>query len=115
MKGASLMAVTVISADNFQTEVQNAGKPVILDFWATWCPHCKRIAPVYEQIAAEYGDRMVVGKVDSDEEPGLAQKYNIEYLPTFVLLDKDGNVVDSVVAPAGKAALEEFISKNVEL
>lgn len=109
------MAVTVISADNFQTEVQNAGKPVILDFWATWCPHCKRIAPVYEQIAAEYGDRMVVGKVDSDEEPGLAQKYNIEYLPTFVLLDKDGNVVDSVVAPAGKAALEEFINKNIEL
>ncbi len=109
------MAVTVISADNYQEAVVNAGKPAILDFWATWCPHCKRIAPTYEKIADQYEGSLVVGKVDADEEPGLAQKFDIEYLPTFVLIDKDGNVLDKVVAPANKAAIEEFINKNLGL
>ncbi|MBO7682330.1 MAG: thioredoxin [Clostridia bacterium] len=106
---------TVITADNFQEEVLNAGKPVILDFWATWCPHCKRIAPSYDKVAAEYEGKLVVGKVDADEEPAIAQKFEVEYLPTFILLDAEGNVLDKVVSPANKAAIDEFIAKNVAL
>ena len=106
---------TVITVDNFQDAVVNAGKPAILDFWATWCPHCKRIAPAYDKFAAEYGDKMVVGKVDTDEDPAIAQKYQIEYLPTFVLLDAEGNVIDKIIAPANKAAIEEFVNNNLSL
>lgn len=106
---------TIITVDNYQDEVVNAGKPAILDFWATWCPHCKRIAPSYDKIATEYEGKLVVGKVDTDEDPAIAQKYEIEYLPTFVLLDAEGNVLDKVIAPANKAALDEFIQKNLSL
>ncbi|MBQ9067428.1 MAG: thioredoxin [Clostridia bacterium] len=109
------MAALVITADNYQTEIVQAGKPAILDFWATWCPHCKRLAPSYDKIAEEYGDRMVVGKVDTDEDPAIAQKYDIEYLPTLVLLDAEGNVLDKVVAPKSKAAIEEFINNKITL
>lgn len=104
-----------ITVDNFQDEVVNAGKPAILDFWATWCPHCKRIAPSYDKIAEDYEGKLVVGKVDTDEDPAIAQKYEIEYLPTFVLLDAEGNVLDKVISPANKAALDEFIQKNLSL
>lgn len=104
-----------ITVDNFQEEIVNSEKPAILDFWATWCPHCKRIAPSYDKVAAEYEGKLVVGKVDTDEDPAIAQKYEIEYLPTFVLIDAEGNVLDKVVAPANKAALDEFIQKNLSL
>lgn len=110
-----LMATIDITADNYQTEIVNNDKPAILDFWATWCPHCKRIAPTYAKLADEYDGTLTFGKIDSDEEPGLTQKFDIEYLPTFVVLDKDGNVLDKVVAPAGKSALQDFIHKNLGL
>ena len=74
---------TVINVDNYQELIGN-GTPAILDFWATWCPHCKRIAPSYDKVAAEYEGKLIVGKVDTDEDPAIAQKYDIEYLPTFV-------------------------------
>ena len=57
----------------------------------------------------------MVGKVDTDEDPAIAQKYEIEYLPTFVLLDAEGNVLDKVISPANKAAIDEFIQKNLSL
>ena len=57
----------------------------------------------------------MVGKVDADEEPAIAQKFEVEYLPTFILLDAEGNVLDKVVSPANKAAIDEFIAKNVAL
>lgn len=105
---------TVINVDNFQELVGN-GTPAIIDFWATWCPHCKRIAPVYDKVAAEYEGKLVVGKVDTDEDPAIAQKYDIEYLPTFVLVDGEGNVLDKVISPPNKAALDEFIQNNLSL
>ncbi len=104
-----------ITADNYQEVVVNADKPVLLDFWATWCPHCKRIAPSYDKVAEEYEGRLVVGKVDADEAPAIAQKFKVEYLPTFILLDTEGNVLDQVVSPANKAAIDEFIAKNVNV
>ena len=77
--------------------------------------HCKRIAPSFDKVAADYEGKLIVGKVDTDEDPAIAQKYDIEYLPTFVLLDGEGNVVDKVVAPASKAAIDEFIHNGLGL
>ena len=105
---------TVINVDNYQELIGN-GTPAILDFWATWYPHCKRIAPSYDKVAAEYEGKLIVGKVDTDEDPAIAQKYDIEYLPTFVLVDGEGNVLDKVVAPANKAAIDEFIHNHLDI
>ena len=109
------MAVIAITKDNFEEKVLKAEGKVLLDFWATWCPHCKRIAPSFDKVAADYEGKLIVGKVDTDEDPAIAQKYDIEYLPTFVLLDGEGNVVDKVVAPANKAAIDEFIHNGLGL
>ncbi|MBQ1544830.1 MAG: thioredoxin [Clostridia bacterium] len=109
------MATKILSADNWQEEIVNAGKPALVDFWATWCPHCKRLAPTVEKVADEYDGKLVVGKVDTDENPGLAQQYKVEYLPTFLLLAADGTVLDTIISPANKAAIDEFIAKNVQL
>lgn len=107
------MAVLDINTENYQSAIVDNDQPAIIDFWATWCPHCKRIAPVYEKLAGEYEGSLTFGRVDSDEVPALTEQFGVEYLPTFVVLDKDGKALDSVIAPAGKAALQEFINKNL--
>lgn len=83
-------------------------KPVLVDYWAPWCVYCRRIAPAYEKIAEEYGDQLVIGKVNIDEEPQLAEAEKIEVIPTLVLY-RGGKAVDSIVAPDSKAAIERFI------
>ena len=88
-------------------------KPVLVDYWAPWCVYCRRIAPAYEKIAEEYGDQLVIGKVDIDEEPQLAEAEKIEVIPTLVLY-RGGKAVDSIVAPDSKAAIERFIQDAME-
>ena len=81
-------------------------KPVLVDY-------CRRIAPAYEKIAEEYGDQLVIGKVNIDEEPQLAEAEKIEVIPTLVLY-RGGKAVDSIVAPDSKAAIERFIQDAME-
>ena len=88
-------------------------KPVLVDYWAPWCVYCRRIAPVYEKIAEEYGDQLVIGKVNIDEESQLAEAEKIEVIPTLVLY-RGGKAVDSIVAPDSKAAIERFIQTAME-
>ena len=88
-------------------------KPVLVDYWAPWCVYCRRIAPAYEKIAEEYGDQLVIGKVNIDEEPQLAEAEKIEVIPTLVLY-RGGKAVDSIVAPDSKAAIERFIKDAME-
>lgn len=88
-------------------------KPVLVDYWAPWCVYCRRIAQAYEKIAEEYGDQLVIGKVNIDEEPQLAEAEKIEVIPTLVLY-RSGKVVDSIVAPDSKAAIERFIQDAME-
>ena len=95
----------VITKSNFD-EIVNSGKPVVVDFWATWCGPCRRVAPVIEELANEYEGRAVVGKVDVEEEDELASQFGIRNIPT-VLFIKDGQVVDKVVGAMPKAAYEE--------
>ena len=88
-------------------------KPVLVDYWAPWCVYCRRIAPAYEKIAEEYGDQLVIGKVNIDEESQLAEAEKIEVIPTLVL-SRGGKAVDSIVAPDSKAAIERFIQTAME-
>ena len=88
-------------------------KPVLVDYWAPWCVYCRRIAPAYEKIAEEYGDQLVIGKVNIDEESQLAEAEKIEVIPTLVLY-RGGKAVDSIVAPDSKAAIERFIQTTME-
>lgn len=91
----------------------NDGKTVLVDYWAPWCGYCRRIGPAYEKIAEQYGEKLVVAKVNIDEEPLLAQHEKIEVIPTLVLY-KNGKAVHSVVAPESKAAIEEFIAEGLK-
>ena len=88
-------------------------KPVLVDYWAPWCVYCRRIAPAYEKIAEEYGDQLVIGKVNIDEESQLAEAEKIEVIPTLGLY-RGGKAVDSIVAPDSKAAIERFIQDAME-
>ena len=88
-------------------------KPVLVDYWAPWCVYCRRIAPAYEKIAEEYGDQLVIGKVNIDEESQLAEAEKSEVIPTLVLY-RGGKAVDSIVAPDSKAAIERFIQDAME-
>ena len=89
------MAVTVLDKDNFKNEVLKADKPVLVDFWATWCGPCRMMAPVVEKIAEEHPE-LKVCKVDIDENPELAQLFNVMSSPTLAAF-KDGQLIGTAV------------------
>ncbi|MBP3656146.1 MAG: thioredoxin [Clostridia bacterium] len=86
--------------------------PVLVDFFATWCGPCRMIAPSVEQLAAEYEGRAVVGKVDVDEAPELAQRFGVMSIPTLVVL-KGGRVVEQAVGARGKADIAAMIDRHL--
>ena len=91
----------------------NDGKTVLVDYWAPWCGYCRRIGPAYEKIAEEYGNKLVIAKVNIDEEPLLAQHERIDVIPTLVLY-KNGKPVHSIVAPESKAAIGAFLAEGLK-
>ena len=94
---------------NFDQEVLNADRPVLVDFWAPWCGPCKAIAPVLEDLAREAAGRVTLAKVNVDENHGLAARYGIRSIPT-VLFVKDGKVQDQVVGAVPRAKLKEKLA-----
>lgn len=101
------MAVTVINKENFDKEVLSSDKPVVLDFWATWCGPCKMVSPVVDEIAEERSD-IKVGKVNVDDEGELADKYGVNAIPTIVKI-VNGEVKATSVGYKEKAALLEAL------
>lgn len=102
--------VLTLTDSNFEAEVLQAGTPVLVDFWATWCAPCKAIAPVIDAIADEYDGKIKVGKVNVDDNPGTPGKYGVRGIPTVILF-KDGKVVDQVVGAVPKTQLEALLKK----
>lgn len=103
------MAEITITSANFDEAVLKSDKPVLIDFWATWCGPCQMIAPIVHQIAEE-NDNVVVGKVDVDNEIALAQRFGIASIPTLVLM-KNGQAVDSLVGLRSKEQILAFINQ----
>ncbi|MBQ7686140.1 MAG: thioredoxin [Bacteroidaceae bacterium] len=97
-----------ITSQNFN-EVIAQDKPVVLDFWATWCGPCKKIAPLIEELAAEYEGRAIIGKVNVEDEDELASQFGIRNIPT-VLFIKNGTVVDKQVGACPKSELENKLT-----
>ena len=105
------MAAIDINKEQFQ-QLTAGEKPILVDFWAPWCVYCRRIAPAYEKIAEQYGEELIVAKINIDEEPSLARQEQIEVIPTLMLY-REGMELGSIVAPESRAAIEEFIRQSL--
>lgn len=107
-KEDSKMAVKTITSENFEQEVLKAEKTVLIDFWAEWCGPCRMLSPVVDQVAEEMGDQIIVGKVNVDEQPVLAQKFNIMSIPTLLVF-KNGSVVQTSVGVRPKQEIVNLV------
>ena len=95
---------------SFENDVIKTDKPVMVDFWAQWCGPCRAVAPIIEELAADYQGKAVIGKVNVDEENAIAQKYKIMSIPTVMLFNK-GEVVEKIVGARTKKDYTDLIDK----
>jgi thioredoxin 1 len=101
-----------ISDRTFDSEVLKSATPVLVDFWATWCPPCKMLAPILEEIATERDGQIKIAKLDTDENPAAPQKFGVMSLPTLILF-KDGAEVSRVVGYRSKSQLVQQLEKAI--
>ena len=100
--------VLTLTEGNFDETLKASPVPVLVDFWAEWCAPCKRLAPTIDAVAAELDGKMVVGKVNVDDHPGVSARFGIRGIPTLILF-KDGNAVSTKVGALSKTQLTAFI------
>jgi thioredoxin 1 len=100
---------THVTESNFDELVRTSGKPVLIDFWATWCGPCRLISPMIEELATEYEGRAIIAKCDVDSNIGISTKFGIRSIPTLLLF-KDGELKDKVVGIESKAKLVEKLN-----
>jgi len=99
-----------IGDNNFESEVLQSVKPVLVDFWAPWCGPCRAIAPIVEELAKDFGDKVKFTKCNVDENPTTPTKYGIKSIPTLIFF-KNGEIQDKVIGIVAKSKLEEMISQ----
>jgi len=95
-----------INDSNFKELVIESGKPALLDFWAEWCGPCRMIAPIVDELSNEYGDQIVIGKVDVDSSPGITAEFGIRSIPTLLYF-KNGEVVDKQLGAVPRNTIED--------
>ncbi|MCX4090840.1 thioredoxin TrxA [Nocardia sp. alder85J] len=104
--------ISHVTDGSFESEVLQAEGPVLVDFWAEWCPPCKAVAPILDEIAEELDGRVTIVKVDVDANPATPGKYGIQGIPTMLLFKK-GEVAATQVGAAPKGQLIEFLESNI--
>lgn len=104
--------IKVITDENFEQDVLNAGKPVLLDFWAEWCGPCRALMPIVEEVAASYGAEMTFAKINIDENPQTPSKYGVMSIPTLILF-KNGQVEAIKMGLLTKSQLIAFLDSNI--
>lgn len=100
--------IVALTEATFDKTINESTKPVLVDFWAEWCRPCKAIAPILEEVAQEYGDKVIFAKVNIEENPNIAPKFGIRGIPTLLIF-KHGKVVATQVGESSKAQLKSFI------
>ncbi|HSN71734.1 MAG TPA: thioredoxin TrxA [Steroidobacteraceae bacterium] len=101
-----------VTDQSFEEDVLKANRPVLLDFWAEWCGPCKMIAPMLDEIASEFGERLTVAKLNIDDNPKTPQRFNVRGIPTLILF-KNGQVEGQKVGALRKGQLTEFLDEKL--
>lgn len=103
------MHATVMTTEDFDAQMSQEKGEALIEFWAPWCVHCKRIAPAMEQVARQYADRLTIGTVNIDEEPELARRFGVEVIPTLMMM-RGGQTDGVLIAPDSKAKIDALIA-----
>ncbi len=101
-----------VSDTSFEGDILKSEKPVLVDFWAPWCGPCRSVAPIVEDLATQYKDKIKVAKINVDESSQVAMKYQITSIPTFILF-KNGEVADRVLGAIPRSEFVKFIDRNI--
>ena len=104
--------IVTLTNTNFDDAIKQEGSPILVDFWAEWCGPCRMVTPILEKLADEYVGKARIGKVNVDEHSSLAAKFGVQSIPTLLLF-KYGEVTDRTIGALPKAALEQFLDRNL--